>query len=386
MTPSTPISPLATSPLATPPLATPLTPPTVPRSPWQLFYGAVHRWRSSWYQSRAERLPRPVISIGNLCWGGGGKTPLTAALGAWLRDWGKDQTGTQDWRVAILSRGYGRKDTETRIVSTGDGPMLPPSLAGDEPVLLAGELPGVAVVVAPRRADAGRAAMERLEPAPNLFLLDDGFSHLHLARDLDLLAFPASDPFAGGRLAPTGRLREPLASVRRAGAVLLTGCDPDDPAAASRGRELAEALRPHGFAGPGFTCYLETAPARWVRGGDSEAPGPGTPVLLVSAIARPANFDASARRIGFEIADQLHFGDHHPYPDASLEKIRETFAQCGAEAVLVTTKDRVKLLGRLDDLPLAELPVRARPEDAFWDWLSERLDDWRRRGIVEIPA
>ncbi len=378
---ATTVSP-KTSPLTTPPW----TPPTVPRSPWQLFYGAVHRWRSSWYRSRAERLPRPVISIGNLCWGGGGKTPLTAALGTWLRDWGRQQTGTDSWCVAVLSRGYGRKDTDTRIVSTGDGPMLPPSLAGDEPVLLAGELPGVAVVVAPRRGDAGRAALERLEPPPNLFLLDDGFSHLRLARDLDLLAFPASDPFAGGRLAPAGRLREPLASARRASAVLLTGCDPTDPATATRGRELAEALRPHGFTGPGFTCYLETAPARWVRGGGSEAPGPGTRVLLVSAIARPQNFRSSAIDRGFEITEELHFGDHHAYPDTSLERIRETFGRCGAEAVLVTTKDRVKLLGRLDDLPLAELPVRARPEAAFWDWLGHRLEAWMRQGKLELRA
>lgn len=333
-------------------------PPRPPRSPWQLLYGAAHRLRRRWWAGRAASLPRPVVSIGNLHWGGTGKTPLVIAVASHLRDRGR--------RVAVLSRGYGRRSSGALVVSHGEGPLLGPTSAGDEPVLLAGELPGVAVVVGKHRDEAGRHALLRLSPPPDIFLLDDGFSHLRLARDLDLLAFPASDPFAGGRLPPGGRLREPLSASRRAHAVVLTGN-----AALPAGEELARALRPCGFTGPGFSAPTVAGRPRWLAGATLEA---GARVLLVSAIARPERFVRSAAEAGVEIVGEEHFRDHHPYPEASLERIRRSFAARGAEAVLTTTKDRVKLQGRLD-LPLAELPVSSRPEASFWTWLDRRLEE-----------
>jgi tetraacyldisaccharide 4'-kinase len=324
--------------------------PTPSSSPWQLLYGGAHRLRSRWYRSRSRRLPRPVVSIGNLHWGGTGKTPLVAAAASHLRDRGL--------AVCILSRGYASRGRGVRVVSTGEGPLLGPLLAGDEPVLLAGELPGVAVVVGPERYDAGMAALRRLPSPPDLFLLDDGFSHLALARDLDVVAFPASDPFGGGRLLPTGRLREPLASIGRAHAVVLTGA-----ASADDGRGLAESLRPYGFTGPGFASFTRPGQPRWI-GEDAGELAAGLKVFLVTAIARPERFVGSARELGFEVAGELRFPDHHPYPAPSLERIAEAFRMSGAE---------VKLLGRLD-LPLAELPVRAEPEPGFWEWLDRETE------------
>jgi tetraacyldisaccharide-1-P 4'-kinase len=383
------------------------------RSPWQRLYGGVHELRGRWYRDRARRLPRPVISVGNLHWGGGGKTPLVAAVARHLHDGGA--------AVCILSRGYGRRGGGVRVVSSGDGPLLPPEEAGDEPVLLASELPGVAVVVGGDRHRAGSEALACLRPAPDLFLLDDGFSHLALHRDLDLLAFPAADPFGGGRLWPGGRLREPLAATARADAVLLTGApeeeaeagwtgDASPPAEASReaaagppagagrppgspagaaatgiGPALAAALRPYGFAGPGFASATRpggprllpaasatgTADSRLVlAGGGAAAPLPaGSRVLLVSAIARPERFAAAAQALDFAVMGELRFPDHHRYPAASLARIEAKMAACGAEVALVTSKDRVKLQGRLR-APLAELPVAAVPEAAFWAWLD----------------
>lgn len=344
-----------------------LAAPPPPRSPWQRLYAAAHRLRRTWWRDRAERLPRPVVSVGNLHWGGAGKTPLTAAVARHLRDGGR--------RVCVLSRGYGRSGSGVRLVSDGGPPRLGAEEAGDEPVLLAGELPGVAVVVGARRAEAGRRALEELEPAPDLFVLDDGFSHLALARDLDLLAFPAADPFAGGRLLPSGRLREPLAAAERAHAAVLTGLAPEEMGTdetgdgTTTGNALATALEPHGFRGRGFASALAAAEPRLLDGAPLVA---GTPVLLVSAIARPERFARSARRAGVTVAGELEFPDHHPYPERSLERIRRHARKAGAGAVLVTSKDRVKLAGRLD-LPLAELPVRAEPEAAFWRWLDRRL-------------
>ncbi len=328
-------------------------------SPWQWLYAGAHRLRYAVQHRRARRLPRPVVSVGNLHWGGGGKTPLTSAIAAHLRDAGK--------RVAILTRGYGSKGEGVRILSRGEGPLLGPRLAGDEPVLLAGQLPGVSIVVCPSRYRAGRDAMHRLEPAPDLFLLDDGFSHLALHRDLDLLVFPAADPFAGGRLAPGGRLREPLSAVRRASAVLLTGAPDSEPS--GPGDRLAGALEPWGFTGPGFASRTVASEPRLVGDGEIR---PGARVVAVSGIARAEPFLDTVRHFGFEIAEHLDFKDHHPYPPASVEKIRDVYRRRDVELVLTTGKDRVKLQGRLE-LPLAEIPIRAEPEPAFFEWLDQRL-------------
>ncbi len=334
---------------------TALQTPRPPRSPWQRLYGAAHRLRRRWHRARARRLPRPVVSIGNLHWGGAGKTPLTAAVAEHLRD--------RRLSVAILTRGYKSEGRGIRIVSLGDGPLLGPLVAGDEPVLLAGKLPGVAVVVGPDRYRAGVHALERLTPPPDLFLLDDGFSHLSLYRDLDLLVFPSGDVFGGGKLLPGGRLREPLASSAWADAVVLSGPEARDGAA------LAEALRPFGFSGPGFAAPTTVLPARDRR---ERAVESGTSSLLVTAVARPAEVARSARQLGYELADTLTFPDHHAYPPETLALIGRRFRQSGADQVLTTEKDWVKLLGRLD-LPLARLPLECAPEAALLDWLDARL-------------
>ena len=172
-----------------------------PHGLWQRIYGGAHRLRYRWYRERARHLPSPVISIGNLHWGGSGKTPLTAAIAEHLRDAGHS--------VAILSRGYASRGRGVRVASTGSGPLLATADIGDEPALLARELSGVAVVVGPDRHAAGTFAIKRLAPTPSVFVLDDGFSHLALYRDLDLLAFPAADPFAGGESCAGGCFAAP---------------------------------------------------------------------------------------------------------------------------------------------------------------------------------
>ena len=329
--------------------------PPPARSPWQRLYAAAHAIRRHWWAERRRTLPVPVISVGNLHWGGTGKTPLVAALAARLRDRGL--------RPAILSRGYRRRDSRVRIVSDGEGPLLGPLLAGDEPVLLAGMLPGVAVVVGRDRFDAGRQALERLQRRPDVFLLDDGFSHLRLARQLDLVALPAGDPFGGGRLPPGGRLREPLTALSRADAVILTGSD-------NGAAGLEESLRPFGFEGRAFASRTRSLPARLHSGEPLEA---GARVVAVAAIARPERFLAAAGAQGIEPLAVLTLPDHHVYPQATLERIEALAREHRAGCVLTTGKDAVKLRGRLE-APLAELPIRAEPERAFWAWIDGRLD------------
>jgi tetraacyldisaccharide 4'-kinase len=357
--------------------------PPPSRSPWQRLYAAAHRRRAARWRDRAERLPVPVWSVGNLHWGGTGKTPVVTAIAGWLHARGVP--------VAVLSRGYGRRGSGAVVVSTGSGPLVPPERAGDEPWLLAETLPEVPVAVAARRIDAARLLLAALPVAPRLFLLDDGFSHLQLQRDLDLLVLPDDDPFGGGRLAPSGRLREPLAAVARAHALLLAG----EAATPERAREVGGALVAYGFGGAAFACATSTAKPRPVDstedvgrasaaappnrpiadGGPASAAAsssPHRPLLLVTGIARPERVRRAAAAAGVAIADHLAFPDHHAYPPRSLRLIARTAERAGAGGVLTTAKDRVKLAGRLG-LPLWELPLTAAPEPAFWSWLAARL-------------
>jgi tetraacyldisaccharide 4'-kinase len=338
---------------------TALPPLAPPRSPWQLFYGALLARRRRRAAAHAERLPVPVVSLGNLHWGGGGKTPFTAAIASDL--------AARGLAVAIVSRGYRRTSRGPLVVSLGGGPLVPWSAAGDEPFLLAQSLPGVAVAVGEQRVAAARLLLRELPHTPDLFLLDDGFSHVALARDIELLLFPAADPFAGGRLAPAGRLREPLAAARHADAVVLTGTPP--PELATAGRALAAALAPHGFTGPGFASSSASGPARTAAGLDLPA---GTRVVAFAGVARPEAFFRAAEREGLEVAARLVFADHHAYPDESIARIEGAFRRHRATALLTTAKDALKLGGRISPAP-AVLPVVARPEAAFWEWFDERL-------------
>lgn len=329
------------------------------RSPWQRLYGAVLARRRRRAATHAERLPVPVVSLGNLHWGGGGKTPFTAAVAADL--------AARGMAVAIVSRGYRRTSRGPLVVSLGDGPQVPWSAAGDEPFLLAQLLPGVAVAVGERRVEAARLLLRELAHAPDLFLLDDGFSHVALARDIELLLFPAADPFAGSRLAPAGRLREPLAAARHADAVVLTGTPAQQ--LANAGPALAAALAAHGFTGPGFASASASGPPRAAGGAALPA---GTRVVAFAGIARPEAFFRDAERQGLDVAARLAFPDHHAYPVESIARIEGAFRRHRASALLTTAKDALKLQGRLKPAA-AVLPVVARPEPAFWEWFDARL-------------
>ncbi len=344
--------------------AVPTTPIEPPTSPWQRFYAGAHRLRQRYWQRRSVRLPRPVISLGNLHWGGTGKTPMTLSIARWLSERGQ--------QVAILSRGYGRTGASPTLVSRGDGPIVDVSSAGDEPYLLAERLAGVYVVVAARRAEAGWLAMEQLDPPPDLFLLDDGFSHLSLQRDLDLLLFPSNDLLAGGRLLPSGRLREPLEASARADALLVTSFEGPDPV----GCQLAQALRPCGFIGPGFDSVsrcrlLAEQPLQ-------------RQVVLVSAVARPETVATAAEALGLDVLDHLAFHDHHSYPDRTIAAIQDRCKALGTRTVATTAKDRVKLAERIE-LSLVVIDLEARPEEAFWQWFERRIDELLASAVGERP-
>lgn len=324
------------------------------RSPWQQFYGWAHAQRRRYWATRSESLARPVVSIGNLHWGGSGKTPTVIAAARGLQAGGR--------RVAVLSRGYRRRGRTPLLVSLGDGPLATVHQAGDEPVMIAEQAPGVVVAVgADRRAAAG-LALERASDI-DVFLLDDGFSHVRLHRDVEILTFPAADPFAGGLLLPGGRLREPLSMVRVADAAVITGLE----AGAEPPDYFEPTLRGQGFAGRVFTSALRSE----LLGG----PPPERP-LLVTGVARPERVARTAAASGLEVVNHLRFRDHHGYPPRSLRAIEAARVRHRCDAVVTTSKDAVKLRERWSTgaPPLLVLRVEAQLDVDFLPWLAGRLE------------
>ncbi|MFN2599067.1 MAG: tetraacyldisaccharide 4'-kinase, partial [Pyrinomonadaceae bacterium] len=188
-------------------------------APLRVAYGAAVRARLELYRSgalRVERVGAPVLSVGNLTAGGTGKTPLV--------EWVAREVATREGRrVCVLTRGYAREDARRRVVvSDGVRVLADARAAGDEPLLLAERLiaHGAAVVCDADRGAAARFALENL--GSEVFVLDDGFQHLRLARDLNVATVDATDPWGGGRLLPAGLLREPVAQLARADCVVVT--------------------------------------------------------------------------------------------------------------------------------------------------------------------
>ncbi len=333
------------------------------RSPWQRFYEWGHRRRRLYWSTRATSLGRPTVSIGNLHWGGSGKTPAVIAIARGLSERGASGEGRagRSLRVAVLSRGYRRRGRGPLVVSLGDGPLVSVDEAGDEPLTIAEQAPGAVVAVGADRRAAAALALERA-PDIDVFVLDDGFSHIRVSRDVEILTFPATDSFAGGLLLPGGRLREPLENVRLADAAVLTGLE----RGAEPPADFEPTLRLHGFGGRVFTSTLRSE----LVGG----PLPDRP-LLVTGIARPERVARTAAAAGLECVERLRFPDHHGYPPRSLRAIESACARHRCDAVVTTSKDAVKLRDRLTAgaPPLLELRVEAEIEPEFLPWLAGRL-------------
>lgn len=338
-------------------------------NPLSRLYGRVALLRRAWYErhpDRRRRLSRPVISVGNLTLGGSGKTPIVAALAQLLMEHGE--------RPAILSRGYGRRRTADGVVVVSNGAqvLVEAEQSGDEPQMLARALPGVAVVVAADRFLAGRLAERRF--GCTVHLLDDGFQHVQLARQVDLLAVSRAD--LQDRVVPAGRLREPLDAAAGAHAVLVAGDEED-------ARAVEAALHPPAV----FRVVQSLQDPRLVQPFGDPLQANGTRrVVALAAIARPERFFAALRARGWDVAREMTFRDHHWFTAKDLRRVSAAAEETGASLVLTTEKDAMRLgplagrglasrqAGR-KDLPYAYLPmsVTIEPADGFAAWLQERL-------------
>ena len=289
-------------------------------------FGAVVSARNALYDRGTlaqRRLAGPVVSIGNISVGGSGKTPFVLLLGSLLAERGI--------AFDVLSRGYGRKTGGVRQVDPGGLPRE----FGDEPLLMARRLL-VPVFVGEERYAAGLEAEKRY--GPQLHLLDDGFQHRQLARDFDIVIVTPED--ARDRLLPSGRLREPLAALRRADSIVLTsGADPAAfPLAGKLVWRARRAIEPKDV--------------------------PPQPVAFCG-IARPRNFFLQLRTAGIEPAAEAIFPDHHAYSERDLRDLLQVAKENQAGGFVTTEKDAVNLGGYLSSLqPLAVVPVRMQLDKA----------------------
>lgn len=326
-------------------------------------YGLGARARRWLYESgwrAAQQLPCGVISIGNLTVGGTGKTPLVACLARRLRDQGR--------RVAILSRGYGGRSKAVQVISDGEEILSRPPQAGDEPYLLAQQLAGVPVLTGANRYAAGLMAMERFHP--DLILLDDGFQHLQLHRDLDLVLCDAARPFGNGRLLPRGPLREPTRVLHRPLILVLTRYQEE------RHREQYQRFR---AAFPGHPVLRATLkPSRiWIYpAGQRLEPGSlqGRRCLAFAGLARPQVFAAGLEELGAIVSEFHSFPDHHNYDIKELNALVSRAQRVGASALITTEKDWVRLGESWEQaLPLFVVGVEAEWLDSYMFRLGEHL-------------
>jgi tetraacyldisaccharide 4'-kinase len=311
-------------------------------------YGLAVRARNLLYRlgwKRSDRVAVPVLSVGNLTAGGTGKTPCVEYLARWCR--------SQDLRVAILSRGYGARAGRN-----------------DEALVLEENLPDVPHLLGPDRVELARTAIEELES--QVLVLDDGFQHRRLARDLDLVLIDATNPWGYGRLLPRGLLREPPSGLRRAGVVLLTRCDQVDADARRRLRERVASLAPD-------APVVETThrPTELVNSDREESPLISLrdrPVAAFCGIGNPAAFRRTLADLGASVADFRTYPDHHPYTrDDVAELERWSRTQPDGGLLVTTQKDLVKLrVVRLGERPLWAVRVRLAVE-AGEEQLHERL-------------
>jgi tetraacyldisaccharide 4'-kinase len=307
-----------------------------------LLYGGAIRSRVFLYTSgllKPKRLPCPVISVGNITVGGTGKTPLVMALARRLMERGIP--------VAILSRGYKGKGRSRALVSDGHRILLSLEESGDEPFLMAGSLKGIPILVGKDRFVNGRTAIQQF--GVHALLLDDGYQHLQLYRDLNILLIDSNIGFGDRHLLPRGLLREPLSYLRRADLILLTKVEHPEEC-----RRLEEKLREIHPSSPIFHSDYEPIDLIGPKGEQEDLHSlRGKRGLAISGIANPGYFLSLLKKCGMEIVKEAIFPDHHLYTAEDLTSIEKQGR--GVDWFLTTEKDMVKM----SKINIGHLPIRA---------------------------
>ncbi|MBU1150011.1 MAG: tetraacyldisaccharide 4'-kinase [Proteobacteria bacterium] len=307
---------------------------------------------------RQEKLPCPIVSVGNLTVGGTGKTPTVILLANLLREKGR--------RPVVLSRGYGgNAKAPVNIVSDGNRLLMGWREAGDEPVLIAKSAPGVPVLTGPKRFLTGRVAVEHF--GADVLILDDGFQHRALFRNLDILLVDAALPFGNGFLLPRGPLREPQEALSRAHLVIRTGGsgETEQPLPGAPSLPSFRGIhRPQGLVEAGTDRALSLAELQ------------GKKVCAFSGIASPEAFRRSLTVLGAAVVAFRAFPDHHPYGPSDLDALRRLAGESGAKRIVTTEKDGVRLADFpvfLAEVSLLRIGMEITPAEPFAELIFSGL-------------
>lgn len=336
--------------------------------PLSVIYAAVTQTRLAAYKRgllKATRLDVPVISVGNITTGGTGKTPLV--------EWVCRALARKERKICILTRGYGRVRSNARVVVSDGSTILAESAeSGDEPYLLAENLKGIAAVISDSdRAAAGKWALEHL--GVDVFVLDDGFQHLRLERDLNILTIDATNPWGGGHLLPYGRLRETPRGLSRADCVVITRAEQS----ADLG-PLKEKIRQVSRGRPIWVSRMQTKAIRRIASGTPAAIASlPKPAAAFCGVGNPNSFFEHLRREQVDLVFTRTFPDHHGYDQAEIDSLTREAKRLGARSLVTTAKDAVKLQSFDFDLPcyVLEIEISIDQEDQLVQLIGGRLSE-----------
>jgi tetraacyldisaccharide 4'-kinase len=313
---------------------------------------------------KRRRLPRKVISLGNLTLGGTGKTPAVMAVAG--------EALKRGFQPCVLTRGYGGRAKDPCFVSEGSDILLSVEDAGDEAFLMAKRLKGVPIVKCGNRYEGGMFALRRIQAETSdpksriLFILDDGFQHWRLERDKDVLLIDGTNPFGNRKLFPSGVLREPLHEMKRADMILLTKVSPE-PSGHVDINSLMNEIRKYNPDAPIYVS--EHRSVCLCSPSDRELPMEtlsGKKAFLFSGIANPSSFKQSLLMAGAEVEGHMIFRDHHKYDSGDLRRILDAAKRCGADWIVTTEKDIIKLskFGIIENL--LALRIELKIEESFY--------------------
>ena len=339
---------------------------TIALAPLSLVYGAAVKIRAALYRKgvfKTQRVGVPVISVGNITTGGTGKTPLVEWIAGHLASRGR--------RVCVLTRGYRRANPSERVVvSDGQRIVAGAEQSGDEAMMLARSLLGKASVLCDADRVAGANwAIENLNP--DVLLLDDGFQHVRIGRDLDIVAVDATNPWGPGRLLPAGILREPISSLNRADCIIVTRTDAID---ANLEERISQATDAPIFGSTTIISRIMALHLPELKT-DKETLRK-QPISAFCGIGNPNAFFQQLRDEGFELRHTEAFRDHYKYSQPDIDRLSRAAADAGAQALITTPKDAVKLVSLRFSLPcyVVEIEVQIHEADRFLALIDRAIE------------
>lgn len=338
--------------------------------PLSAIYSVVTRARLAAHRLHlfsVSRLAAPVISVGNLTTGGTGKTPMVEWVCRTINVVAYEGV-RQGKQVCVLTRGYGKANPKSQVVVSNGTDLRASELqAGDEPFLLASNLLGVAAVISnPNRVAAGEWAIENLHS--EVFVLDDGFQHLRLFRDLDIVTIDATNPWGGGLL-PRGRLREPLRGLARADCVVITRTEQ-----AGDIGSIKDAVQRIAGKMPVLSSRMVTSGIRGLDGKTiARAALLNEPIAAFCGVGNPDSFFNHLRNEGYQVEFTRAFPDHHKYQQSELDNLVEEAKARGAKTLLTTAKDATKLQSFTLGIPchVLEIQIAIDDEDCLVDLIRK---------------